>query len=159
MDAETEEEEEGYHAPLTALPWGTQESGARGLLVGARAGRSDDGKGTSATADGGETRGRHGARKEQGGNKRGRRGWEGAEPWGVGGNSESRKASVVDPKPHVEEWEEGGREASRVEETPGGASTEWGGGVNRLQTTRPTTERVGGSSHPRTNRPPMEGEN
>ena len=29
-DAETEEDE-GGHAPLTTLPWGTQEIGARGL--------------------------------------------------------------------------------------------------------------------------------
>ena len=37
------EEEEGEHAPLMALPWGTQESGVRGLRVGARAGGSGGG--------------------------------------------------------------------------------------------------------------------
>ena len=47
MDAETEEDEEG-HDMLTALPWGTQESGARGLRMGVRAG----GDVTSGTADG-----------------------------------------------------------------------------------------------------------
>ena len=43
------------HAPLTALPWGTQESGARRLRVGERAGGSGGRKGTSETADWGET--------------------------------------------------------------------------------------------------------
>ena len=55
-DAESEEGKE-EPALLTALPWGTQESGARGLRMGARAGRSGGGKATSGTADGG----RHGA--------------------------------------------------------------------------------------------------
>ena len=49
------EEDEGRHALLMATPWGTQESGGRGIRGDARADRSDDGKGTSATADGGET--------------------------------------------------------------------------------------------------------
>ena len=71
-DAETEEDDWG-HTPLTASPWGTQESGARGLRGDARAGGSDGRNVTSATADEGETRGRHGARREKGGKKGGRR--------------------------------------------------------------------------------------
>ena len=112
-DAETEEDE-GDHAPLTASPWGTQEIGERGPRGDARAGRSDGGKGTSATADGGETRGRHGAWREQGGGKGGCQGWEGVEPWGVGGNS-------------------GGREASGVEEHPRRGHHRVGGGVELSQ--------------------------
>ena len=51
-DAGLEEDKE-EHAPLTASIWGTQEIGARGLRVGARAGGSGDRKVTSGTADGG----------------------------------------------------------------------------------------------------------
>ena len=68
-DAETEEDDWG-HVPLTALPWGTQESGARGLRRVARAGRSNGRNVTSATADKAETRGRHGAWREQGKKRR-----------------------------------------------------------------------------------------
>ena len=57
------EEEEEDHVPLTASPWGTQESGARGLQVGARAGGSVSGKVTSGKADGRGTWSRHGAQK------------------------------------------------------------------------------------------------
>ena len=57
-DAESEEVEE-EPALLTASPWGTQESGASRLRVGARAGGSGGGKATSGTADRGETRSRH----------------------------------------------------------------------------------------------------
>ena len=53
LDAELEEGKE-EPALLTALTWGTQESGARGLRVGARAGGSGGGKVTSGTANGGE---------------------------------------------------------------------------------------------------------
>ena len=88
-DAESEEGKE-EHAPLTASPWGTQESRARGLRVGARSSGSGGGKVTSGTADGGETRSRHGVQKQHGGKKGGRRGWECADPWGVGGNSGGR---------------------------------------------------------------------
>ena len=49
-DAETEEEGWG-HNMLTALPWGTQESGARGLRVDAWAGGSDGRKAPSVTAN------------------------------------------------------------------------------------------------------------
>ena len=127
MDAETEEEE-GDHAPLTALPWGMQESGERGPQEDARAGGSNGRKGTSATANGGETRGRHRAWIEQGRKKVGRRGWEGAEPWGVGGKSGGRKASGMDPDPHRVEREEGGRKASGVEINPGRGRQGVGGG-------------------------------
>ena len=48
-EAESEEGKE-EPAPLAASPWGTQESGARGLWVGARAGGSGGGKATSGTA-------------------------------------------------------------------------------------------------------------
>ena len=41
---------------LKALPWGTQESGARGLRVDARAGGSNDRKSPSAMADKAGTR-------------------------------------------------------------------------------------------------------
>ena len=62
LDTGSEEEEED-HAPLTASPWGTQESGARGLRVGVRAGRSVSGKVTSGKANGRGTWSRHGAQK------------------------------------------------------------------------------------------------
>ena len=68
-------------------------------------------------------------RREQGGKKGGRRGWEGAELLGVGGNSGGCEASEVDPDPHRVEWEEGGRKASRVEENPGRGCQGVGGGV------------------------------
>ena len=67
-DAESEEGEE-EPASLTESPWGTQESGERGLRVGARAGGSGGGKATSRMADGRETRIRHGAQKHHGGGK------------------------------------------------------------------------------------------
>ena len=72
-DAETEEEGWG-HAPLTASPWGTQASRARGLRVDERAGGSDGRKAPSTMADEAGTPGRHGAGKEQGVKKGGRRG-------------------------------------------------------------------------------------
>ena len=90
-----------------------------------RAGGSDGQKVPSATANKAETRGRHGARREQGAKKGGRRGWERAEPLGVGGNSGGCEASGVDPEPHEVGGEEGDREASGVEENPGGGATEW----------------------------------
>ena len=67
-DMESEEGKE-EHAPLTASPWGTKESGARGLRVAARAGGAGGGKATSGTANGGETWSRHGAQKHHGGGK------------------------------------------------------------------------------------------
>ena len=54
----------------------------------------------------------------------GRRDWEGAEPSGVGGTFRGREASGVDPETHRVGEEEGGREASRVEENPGGGRLE-----------------------------------
>ena len=69
-DAESESEEaEEEPAPLKASPWGTQESGASGLRMGARAGGSGGRKATSGTADGGETRSRHGAGKNMAGKR------------------------------------------------------------------------------------------
>ena len=59
-----------------------------------------------------------GREKNNGWGKGGRRGWVGAEPWGVGGNSRGCDASGVDPEPHGVKWEEGGRKASGVEENP-----------------------------------------
>ena len=117
---ETEEDRWGQ-APLTASPWDTQESGAGGL--GRRIGR----KVPSATADKGETRGRHGAKREQGGKKGGRQGWEKAEPLGVGVNLGGRESSGVDPDPHEVEGEEGGREASGVDPDPHEVEWEEGG--------------------------------
>ena len=52
---------------LMASPWGTQESGAGGLRVYARACGSDKRKAPSVTADEAGTRGRHGERQGQGG--------------------------------------------------------------------------------------------
>ena len=55
-DAESEEVKE-EPTQMTASPWGTQESGARRIRVGARAGGSGGGKSTSGTADrGGDTK-------------------------------------------------------------------------------------------------------
>ena len=68
MDAESEECEE-EPAPLTASPWGMQESGARGLWVVWRAGGSGGRKVTSGTANRGETESRHGTQKQHGGKK------------------------------------------------------------------------------------------
>ena len=82
-DAESEEAEE-EPAPLTASSWGTQESGASGLRMGAWASGSGGGKVTSGTADGGETRSCHRAGKIHGGEKGGSQGWECDNPWGVG---------------------------------------------------------------------------
>ena len=64
-DAGTEESE-GEHALLTLSPCGTQESGARWLRGYARASGSDGRKGTSTTAGGWGTRGRHGERENIG---------------------------------------------------------------------------------------------
>ena len=127
-DAESEEVKE-EPTQLTASPWGMQESGARRIRVGARAGGSGGGKATSRTANGGKTRSRHGARKQYGGEKGGRRGWESDDPWGVGGNSGGREASGVDPNPHGVEWEDGGREASGVEKNSGRVCQGVTGGV------------------------------
>ena len=80
-----------------------------------RASGSDGRKIPYATANEAETRGRHGARREQGAKKGGRRGWERAEPLGVGGDSGGREASGVDPETHGVEGEEGGRKASGVD--------------------------------------------
>ena len=69
---ETEEDEMTEGEPrrsgetLTALSWVTQESGAGGLQVEARAGRSDARKAPSAAANKAETQGCHGARQGQG---------------------------------------------------------------------------------------------
>ena len=73
-DSEEETEEDGMTTgdleeigdTLTALPWGTQESGAGGLQGGAGAGGRDTGKSPSAVADEKGTRGLHGARPGQG---------------------------------------------------------------------------------------------
>ena len=76
--SDAEMEGEGWiHNTLTALPWGTQESGARGLRVDARASGSDGQKPPSAMADEAGKRGRHGAWQGQGAKKGGQRGWGG----------------------------------------------------------------------------------
>ena len=78
-DEETEEdgmpagEVGGSEDTLTASPWGTQESGAGGLRVDARAGRSDERKPPSASDGKAGTRGRHGSKQGKGGHPRGRR--------------------------------------------------------------------------------------
>ena len=130
LDSETEEDDWG-HALLTSSSRGTQESGARGLRVVARDGRSDGQNVTSTKDNEGETRGHHGARRDQGDKKGGRRGWEGAEPWGVGGNSGGPEASGVEPDPHGVEREEGDRKASRVEENPR-EGPPWSGGGDQI---------------------------
>ena len=143
MDVGSEEGKE-EHALLTALPWGTQESGEIGQRGDVRARESDGGKGTSATADEGVTRSHHGAWRVQGEENGGRRGGGGAEPLGVEENSGVCEASGVDPEPHGVEWEEGGREASGVEENPGRGRHGVGGGSNCLRTNLLATERAGG---------------
>ena len=71
-DEETEEdriparEQEGSKDTLTLSPWGTQEIGTGGLQVDTRAGRRDEKKAPSATADEAGTRGHHVAREGQG---------------------------------------------------------------------------------------------
>ena len=132
LDAETEEEGWGQDT-LTVLPWGTQESGVRGIWLDVWSVGSNGRKAPSATADEAGTRGRHGAWHEQGAKKGGRRGWEGAEPLGVGGNLGVCEASKVDPETHGVEGEEGGREASGVEENPGTGRHGVGRGVELSQ--------------------------
>ena len=98
--SEAETEEEGWgHVTLTALPWGTQESWARGLRVDAWAGRSDDQKAPSGTADkagmgGAMGHGSKGRKTEASGIGRKQN------PWEWGGISGGRKASGVDPYTH-----------------------------------------------------------
>ena len=53
LDARSEEGEE-EHAPLKASQWGMQESGARGIRVGARAGGSGGGNVTSRMSNAGD---------------------------------------------------------------------------------------------------------
>ena len=115
---------------------------------------SDGRKVTSATADEADTRGRHRARREQGGKKGGRWGWEGAEPLGVGGNSGGRQASGVDPEPYGAEGAEGGREASGVEENYGRGRQEvgGGGGVESSPDNSTPNGRGGESNHGRVTR-------
>ena len=62
--------------------------------------------------DAGPPWGEEGAREKKGG----QRGWEGVEPLGVWENYGGCEASGVDPDPHEVEWDEGGLEASGVEE-------------------------------------------
>ena len=62
-DETTEWEQGESRDTLMASPWGTQESGAGGLQVGAQAGGSDGRKTPSAAADEAVRRGRHGARQ------------------------------------------------------------------------------------------------
>ena len=83
-DADMEEEGWGQDT-LMVLPWGTQESGARGLQVDAQAGGSDGRKAPSVTAEEAGTGDRHGARQEQREENGGRWEWEGGKPSGVGG--------------------------------------------------------------------------
>ena len=101
---------------LTVLPWGMQESGAGGLRVDARAGRSNERKAPTATADKAGTQGRHGARQGQGENMEARGNLRGQKPreWGE---------TIGAARPP--EWRK----------TPGGAATEWAGGSSRLRTT------------------------
>ena len=126
LEAETEEDrmtagEQGLgNNTLTESPWSTQESGSRGIRVDARAGRSDERKSPSATADEAGMRGRHGARQGQGDKNGGRQEFEGAEPSGAGGNNGGHEASRVDPETHRVRGEEGDHKASRVAENPGG---------------------------------------
>ena len=50
---------------LTVSPWGTQESGARGIWVGAQADESNGQKSPSVKANDAGMQGRHGAWQEQ----------------------------------------------------------------------------------------------
>ena len=126
FDEETEEdrmpagEQEGSKDTLTASSWGTQESGSGGIQVDTQAGRRDERKAPSVTADETDTWGRRGARQGQGENDGGRREKVGAEPLGVEGNNGGQEASGVDPEYHGVGEGERGREASRVAEKIGG---------------------------------------
>ena len=128
---------------MTALPWVTQESGARGLRVDARAGGSNGWKPFSATANEARTWGRNGAWEQRAKNG-GRRDWEGAEPVGVGGNFGGREVSGVDPKTHGVGGEEGGCEASGVEGNPRGGRHGEGRGVELFQENSTLNGRGGG---------------
>ena len=72
LDEDTEEgsmpagEQEGSEDMLTASPWGTQESGAGGLQVNARAGRSNESKASSAIANEAGKQVRHKSRQGKG---------------------------------------------------------------------------------------------
>ena len=124
---------EGSDETLTALSWGTQESGAGGLRGDARAGRSDEQKSPSTTADEASPRGRHGSRQGQRGHDGGRQEKVGAEPSGLVGNKGGHKASGVDPESHRVGEGEGGREASGVAENPREVRHRVGGGVELPQ--------------------------
>ena len=123
----------GIGDTLTAFPWGTQESGVGVIQVGARAGGSDTRKPPSGAADKAGTRGRHGVRPGQGKKNGGRRENAGDVTLGVQGNNRGRKASGVDHESHRVGEGEGGREASGVEENPGGGRHGVGGGVEWTQ--------------------------
>ena len=82
----TEGEQGGSGDTLTASPWGTQESGAGGLQVGAQAGGSNDSKAPSTAANKAGTQGRHGAGQGQGGKSGGQQENVEAVTLGVRGN-------------------------------------------------------------------------
>ena len=97
-DADSEEVEEDQPL-LMALPQGMQKSGARGLQMGVRAGGRGGGKATSGTADGEETRRRHGERKQHGDEKGDRWGWESYDPLGVGATLGAARSPELAPIP------------------------------------------------------------
>ena len=97
-------------ALLTASPWDAQESGARGLRRGGRAGGSGSRKVTSGTADGRETWSRHGPQTQQGGKKEAAGVGSVHTPGEWGGTLRAARPPEWAHSCGVE-WEEGGREA------------------------------------------------
>ena len=122
------------------------------------AGGSDGRKAPSATADEAGTRGRHGEGQEKGMKKEAGRVGKEQNHWECGETLGAAKSPEWNPR--STEWDR-----RRVTVRPpewrkpsGGDDKEWGGGGSScLWTTRPATERVGGSNRPRTTQPPTEG--
>ena len=130
-DAGTEEDEV-EHALLTVLPWGTQESGARGLRGDARAGRSNGGKGTSATADGEDAGSPWGAKRTRWGKGR-PPGLGMCRPLGSGRKLSGPRGLWSGPQSPRSGMGGGGREASGVEKTPERVRQGVEGGVESSQ--------------------------
>ena len=97
---------------LTAMPWGTQDSGEGALHGGMRDGGGDTRKSPSVAADEAGAQGRHGEGPAQRGKKGGRQTNMGSKTSGVQGDDGGREASGVPHESPGVGDEEGGREAS-----------------------------------------------
>ena len=142
---------------LTALSWGTQETGAGGIQVGARAGGSDARNSPSAAANKVGMRGRHGARQGQGEKDGGWRENVGGVNLVVRGNKGVRKASGAAENPGGgRHGVGGGVESPQGADTPGVAEgPRWDetlGGPTSAQDRRGADEqgRGGGDENPPT---------